>query len=79
METERIKTFVKSPEYKEFKDFMLLEFCDTPVKIKTDKMSNEMIALEYKASELACKKLLKGIKKFERLAGMGLRKPEPYR
>lgn len=73
------KTFIKSPEYKEFKDFMLSKFKDTPVDIKTDGMSLEMIAVEYKAKELAYNKLLKGIRAFEALAGVDTVKAQPYR
>lgn len=62
------KSFFQTKEYKEFKDFMLSEFKDKPFNIKTEGKSADVIALETKASELACAKLLKGIKKFERLA-----------
>lgn len=74
-----IKTFTQSGEYKEFKAFMLSEFKDKPFDMKTEGKTADIIALEYKASELAYQKLDKGIKKFERLAGNTIEKDKPYR
>lgn len=65
-------SFIKSSEYQEFKQFMLSQFTDKPFELKTEGKSAEIIALETKASELAAKKLLKGIRRFERLV-----KPAP--
>jgi hypothetical protein len=65
-------SFSKSSEYQEFKKFMLSQFIDKPFELKTEGKSADIIALETKASELAAKKLLKGIRRFERMV-----KPAP--
>jgi hypothetical protein len=59
--------FLKTKEWEEIKSFFKSEIIDTPLKIKTDGLSSERIALEVRGSQLASEKILKAIRKFERL------------
>ncbi len=63
-----IKSFIETKEYQELKNTMLDEFSNKIVKIKTDGKTNEMIATELKAMEIASKKLLLALSRFERKA-----------
>ena len=64
-----IKNFIKTEEWQEIKTFFKGELLDKPLNIKLDGMSNERIALEVRASQLAGEKIKKMISKFERMGG----------
>jgi hypothetical protein len=59
------KGFIESLEYQEFKQIMKDELQYKPVKIKTEGKTNEMIARELNAYEIASKALDKAIRRFE--------------
>lgn len=61
------KSLIKSQEWLDVKSIFNSELIDKPLGIKTEGKSIEMIALEVRASQLACEKVLKIIKKVERL------------
>ena len=61
------KALIKSKEWQDVKSIFNSELVDKPLSIKTEGRSIEMIALEVRASQLACEKVLKIIKKAERL------------
>ena len=71
------KSFIKTQEWIDLKGFFKDEIIDRPLDIKTD-FSTERIALEVRASQLATAKVLKAIRKFERLAGKELVEQKPY-
>lgn len=60
------QSFLDSPEYQGFKEFMEEERKNSPVKISTKGKTNEMIAREVTAHEIACRLLDNTIRKFER-------------
>ena len=62
-----VKAFIASQDYQDFKAFIMAQLVDKPIEVKTDGKTAEIIALEYKACELAGKKIAKAIKRFERL------------
>ena len=62
-----IENFTKTGEWQFIKDFLKDEFLDKPIKIKTDGKDLVRIATEVLASEIACKKLVSALRKFERL------------
>ena len=74
-----VKSFIQSAEYQEFKAFIMAQMVDKPIEVKTDGKSAEVIALEYKACELAGKKILKAIKRFERLVPKEIKPAIPFR
>ena len=61
------KSLIKSQEWQDVKSIFQAELIDKPLGIKTEGKSIEMIALEVRASQLACEKVLKIVKKVERL------------
>jgi hypothetical protein len=72
------ENFIKTQEWQDLKDTMRAEFANTPLKIKTENLSAERIAIEVRASQLAYEKLDKFIKKLDRQAKSPV-KPEVYR
>jgi len=74
-----INSFIKSQDYQEFKSFMLAQFVEKPLKIKTEGKSNEVVAREVETSNKAAEKLLKGFKKFENQSKAPVVKAEPFR
>lgn len=60
------KSLIKSQEWLDIKSIFKSELIDKPLSIKTDNKSIESIALEVRASQIACEKVLKIIKKVER-------------
>lgn len=60
------QNFIKSQDYLEMKQYLLSSFVDKPLSIKTEGKDDRAIAIEVRASQLACDKLIKGFKKFER-------------
>jgi hypothetical protein len=73
-----MENFIKTQEWQDLKDLMRAEFANTPLKIKTEGLSAERIAIEVRASQLAYEKLDKFIKKLDRQAKSTV-KPEIYR
>ncbi len=73
------QAFLDNPEYKEFKEFLLEERTNKPLKLKTDGKTNEMIAREVTAFEIASKLLDRTIKKFERQVKRNKDKKETWK
>ena len=69
-----IKQFITTEEWKELKEIMKEEFENTPLKIKTEGMTAEQIAIEVRASQIAYSKLDKFIKKLDRQAKQDVKK-----
>lgn len=61
-------SFLQTPEYQEFKAILKDELQNTPLKLKTEGKTNEMIAREVNAYEIASKAVDKALKRFERQA-----------
>lgn len=60
------KSFIDSPEYQEFKSILEEELINSPIKLKTEGKTNEMIAREITAREIAVKMIKKVFNSFER-------------
>ena len=73
-----IQSFIKTAEWQEIKSFFKGELLDKPLNIKLDGMSNDRIALEVRASQLAGEKIKKMISKFERMGGKEIVNKEGY-
>jgi len=56
-----------SEDWQELKKVLIDEIVDKPLKIKTDGKSIELIALELRASQLASEKIIKFVRKIEKL------------
>jgi hypothetical protein len=69
-----IENFIKTKDWQELKALMRDEFANTPLKIKTDGMTAESIAVEVRASQIAYAKLDKFIKKLDRQANQNVKK-----
>jgi len=69
-----IEQFIKTKDWQELKSIMRDEFENKPLKIKTDGMTAEQIALEVKSSQIAYAKLDKFIKKLDRQANQNVKK-----
>ncbi len=74
-----INAFIKSPEWLEVKTFLIDEFIEKPMKIKTEGKSAEAIAIEVVARNVSCKKLALALKKFERKAKPKIVAEKPFR
>ena len=74
-----ISSFIKSKEYLELKAFLIEEFIDKPMKIKTDGKTAETIALEVMASNISAKKFAQALRKFERKAGVKIEQEQSFR
>lgn len=73
-------SFLQSPEYQEFKAILKDELQNTPLKLKTEGKTNETIAREVTAHEIAAKLVEKSLKRFERLAtNTTTSEPQVYR
>jgi len=60
------KSFIQSQEYQELKSILEEELVNSPIKLKTEGKTNEMIAREITAHELAAKMIKKVISSVER-------------
>lgn len=60
------RTFLENEHYLTFKQMLIDELMLKPVKIKTDGKTNEILARELNAYEIASKSVEKTIRKFER-------------
>jgi hypothetical protein len=69
-----IEQFILTKEWQELKGIMKEEFGNTPLKIKTEGMTAEQIAIEVRASQIAYAKLDKFIKKLDRQANQNIKK-----
>jgi hypothetical protein len=69
-----IEQFILTKEWQELKSLMREEFVNTPLKIKTEGMTAEQIAIEVRASQIAYAKLDKFIKKLDRQANQNIKK-----
>lgn len=74
-----ITNLIKTEEWKELKEFFNREIVDKPLTIKTDGMDADRIAIEVLASQLATKKIISAIRKFERLGAKDLVKAESWK
>lgn len=61
-------SFLQTPEYQEFKQLLKDELQNKPLNLKTDGKTNEMIAREVTAYEIASKAVDRALKRFERQA-----------
>ena len=73
------KSFLDSPEYQEFKLILADTIQNKPVNLKTEGKTNEMIAREVTAWEIAAKLVDKAIKKFERQVQNPVQEPKSWR
>ena len=71
-----IEQFIKTKEWTELKEVMRNEFANTPLKIKTEGLTAEQIAVEVRGSQIAYEKLDKFIKKLDRQAKLSVKKEE---
>jgi len=69
-----IEQFITTKEWQELKGIMKEEFGNTPLKIKTEGMTAEQIAIEVRASQIAYDKLMKFIGKLDRQAKQAIKK-----
>jgi hypothetical protein len=69
-----IEQFILTKDWQELKSLMREEFVNTPLKIKTEGMTAEQIAIEVRASQIAYAKLDKFIKKLDRQANQNIKK-----
>ena len=60
-----IKNFIASQDYQEFREFMLEKFVSKISDVDTLNLSDNQIAVEVRAHQLAEKKLAKGFRDFE--------------
>jgi hypothetical protein len=74
-----ISNLIKTQEWQEIKNFFKAEIEDKPLSIKTDGLSAERIALEVLSSQLATKKIMSAIRKFERLGSKEPKEIKPFR
>ena len=71
-----IEQFITTKEWAELKTIMRDEFANTPLKIKTEGLTAEQIAVEVRASQIAYEKLDKFIKKLDRQAKLNIKKED---
>lgn len=62
-----IKSFLEQPDWIEIEAMLLEEFCNKPLKLKTDGKSNETIASEIKGLEYSAKAIKRFIAKIKRI------------
>ena len=62
----------------EVKAFLVEEFIDKPVKIKTEGKSDRCVAREVEASNIAAKKLALALRKFERDVKVTVVESKPF-
>lgn len=74
-----MSNFIESQDYKQLKEFLLWEFRDKPADIETSGKTPTQIALEVRAGQLAEKKLIQGLQKFESKYGVSNKDTQPYR
>lgn len=72
------KSFIESAEYQEFKQILAEEIQLKPLKIKTDGKSNETIAREITAFEIASKMISRSISKFEKKAVLNQKEKQRF-
>lgn len=73
------KGFIESTEYQEFKSILTDVLQNKPINLKTEGKTNEMIAREVTAYEIAAKMVERAIKRFERQVGTPIKKEESWR
>ena len=71
-----IEQFITTKEWAELKSIMRNEFANTPLKIKTEGLTAEQIAVEVRGSQIAYEKLDKFIKKLDRQAKLSIKKED---
>ena len=74
-----INDLSKNPEWSEIKAFLLNELVEKPLTIKTDGISHERIAIELISTNKASEKIVKAIKKLERITKEHAVKSKPFR
>ncbi len=70
--------FLKSDDWKEAKGFLIAEIKDRPLNIKTEGLSAERIAIEVRASQIASEKIVKAIKRLERMITLERKQSQPF-
>lgn len=73
------KSFIESLEYQELKSCLMDEVVLRAVKIDVKGKSNDVVAREFYAYELAGKMVLKAIKKFERQVSTPVKQDQGWR
>jgi len=73
------KSFIDGQEYQTFKEILKDTTQNKPMRLKTDGKTNEVIAREVTAFELAAKMVERAFKKFEKTVLMPVKKDLPYR
>ena len=71
-----IQNFIQTKDWEELKAIMRDEFTNTPLKIKTEGLTAEQIAVEDRGSQIAYEKLDKFIKKLDRQAKLSIKKED---
>lgn len=73
------QSFLQSSEYGQFKELLKGELTFKPITIKTDGKTNEVIAREVAAYEMAVKIVSKTFKKFERMVEAPIAKTQTWK
>ncbi len=73
------QSFLQSGEYAQFKEILKEELTFKPITIKTDGKTNEVVAREVAAYEMAVKIVSKAFKKFERMVEAPTVKTQTWR
>jgi len=72
------QSFIDSKEYQEFKSILADTLQNKPIKLKTDGKTNEMIAREVTAYEIAAKSVERAIRRFESKVTKPLKKEQKF-
>lgn len=72
-------SFLKSKEWLLAKTFLIEELADKPMKIKTEGLNAEAIAVEVRAAQMAAKAMARAIRKFEMKELPRASEEKPYR
>ena len=72
------QAFISGAEYQEFKTILKDMVENKPINLKTDGKTNEMIAREVTAYEIAAKTLDKAFRKFESQVNRPIKEEQKY-
>lgn len=72
------KAFLESREYQEFKTLLTDTIQNKPINLKTEGKTNEMIAREVTAYEIASHLIEKAIRKFERQIETAIKEKQKF-
>ena len=73
-----IKHFISSPDYQEFKEYMFEKFASKVSDVDALGFSDNQIAVEVRAHQLAEKKLAKGFRDFESQIAKDITAPQRF-